>query len=91
MRYIKSLWISSIVFVKKSELSMPVGRVKARSPLGHSGHRRLQLVVGSNEIEYGKPHIIGRFKILLKENEEKTFAAFHNLLKDNFESIFFES
>ena len=26
---------------------MPVGRVKDRSPLGHSGQRRLQEVVGS--------------------------------------------
>ncbi len=35
---------------------MPVGLVKARSPLGHSGQRRLQEVVGSNEIETGYPH-----------------------------------
>lgn len=35
---------------------MPVGLVKARNPLGHSGHRRLQLVVGSKEIDTGNPH-----------------------------------
>lgn len=35
---------------------MPVGRVKDRNPLGHSGHRKLQLVVGSTEIEKGTPH-----------------------------------
>jgi hypothetical protein len=33
-----------------------VGRVKARSPLGHSGQRRLQEVVGSKEMETGIPH-----------------------------------
>ena len=38
---------------------MPVGRVKARRPLGHSGQRRLQEVVGSNEIDMGKPHCTG--------------------------------
>jgi len=35
---------------------MPVGLVKDRRPLGHSGQRRLQLVVGSNDKETGKPH-----------------------------------
>jgi hypothetical protein len=30
-----------------------VGRVKARKPLGHSGQRRLQEVVGSKEMEMG--------------------------------------
>lgn len=38
---------------------MPVGRVKALKPLGHSGQRRLQDVVGSNEIETGRPHCTG--------------------------------
>ena len=32
---------------------MPVGRVKALKPLGHSGQRKLQDVVGSKEIETG--------------------------------------
>ena len=32
---------------------MPVGLVNSRKPLGHSGHRKLQLVVGSNDIEIG--------------------------------------
>lgn len=40
---------------------MPIGRVNALNPLGHSGHRKLQDVVGSNEIEKGTPHWIGRF------------------------------
>jgi len=35
---------------------MPVGLLKERRPLGHSGQRRLQEVVGSNEIEIGNPH-----------------------------------
>ena len=35
---------------------MPVGREKARKPLGHSGQRKLQLVVGSKEMDKGKPH-----------------------------------
>jgi hypothetical protein len=38
---------------------MPVGLVKARNPLGHSGQRKLQDVVGSNEMEIGKPHWTG--------------------------------
>jgi hypothetical protein len=34
---------------------MPVGREKERKPLGHSGHLKLQLVVGSKEILMGIP------------------------------------
>ena len=34
---------------------MPVGRVKERKPLGHSGHRKLQEVVGSIETLKGIP------------------------------------
>jgi len=34
---------------------MPVGRVKDRKPLGHSGQRRLQEVVGSMAMLMGKP------------------------------------
>jgi len=44
---------------------MPVGRVKALNPLGHSGQRRLQDVVGSKEMETGKPHCTGFFVHLL--------------------------
>ena len=40
---------------------MPLGRVNSLNPLGHSGHLRLQDVVGSNEIEMGKPHCTGFF------------------------------
>ena len=45
---------------------MPVGLEKALNPLGHSGQRRLQDVVGSNEIEIGIPHWIGFFVNLVK-------------------------
>ena len=38
---------------------MPVGLVKALKPLGHSGQRRLQDVVGSKEIEIGTPQTMG--------------------------------
>ena len=38
---------------------MPVGLVKARKPLGHSGQRKLQEVVGSNEMEIGRPQTMG--------------------------------
>jgi hypothetical protein len=33
---------------------MPVGRVKDRKPLGHSGHLKLQEVVGSIDMLMGK-------------------------------------
>src|SRR5438034_772904 len=51
MRYNNSLESWSIVSVKKSFFNMPVGLVKALKPLGHSGQRRLQEVVGSKENE----------------------------------------
>jgi hypothetical protein len=40
---------------KKSVLSIPVGLENARNPLGHSGQRKLQDVVGSIEILIGCP------------------------------------
>jgi hypothetical protein len=33
-----------------------VGREKARNPLGHSGQRKLQEVVGSKDMDMGMPH-----------------------------------
>ena len=45
---------------------MPVGLVKERKPDGHSGQRKLQLVVGSMLRTLGFPHILGFFKILLE-------------------------
>ena len=44
-----------MVLLKKSDFKFPVGRVKARKPEGHSGHLRLQAVVGSMEMVMGNP------------------------------------
>ena len=44
-----------MVRLNRSAGSMPVGRVKERRPLGHSGQRRLQLVVGSKLSAMGRP------------------------------------
>jgi len=38
---------------------MPVGLVNERRPLGHSGQRKLQDVVGSKEMLMGIPMIVG--------------------------------
>ncbi len=48
-----------MVSLKNEGCSMPVGLVNARKPLGHSGQRRLQDVVGSNEMEMGSPQTMG--------------------------------
>jgi hypothetical protein len=40
-----------------------VGRVKDLRPLGHSGQRKLQEVVGSKEMLIGIPEISGRVVI----------------------------
>jgi len=48
-----------MVLLKKSIFKFPVGLVKARKPLGHSGHFKLQAVVGSMETVKGNPHCIG--------------------------------
>lgn len=55
---------------------MPVGLVNSLRPLGHSGQRRLQLVVGSKEMETGKPHWMGLFSNLLNWKLENTFIPF---------------
>jgi hypothetical protein len=52
-----------MVFLKKVGSSIPIGRVKERKPLGHSGQRKLQDVVGSKEMEKGMPHCTGFLKI----------------------------
>jgi hypothetical protein len=38
-----------------SGANIPIGLLKDRRPLGHSGHLKLQLVVGSIDIAIGKP------------------------------------
>jgi len=45
---------------------MPVGLEKARNPLGHSGQRKLQDVVGSMETLIGCPQRIGLLNSLDK-------------------------
>jgi hypothetical protein len=55
---------------------MPVGRVKARNPLGHSGQRKLHEVVGSIEILMGKPQCNERLNVFEKWNEKNNKAAF---------------
>jgi hypothetical protein len=64
---------------------VPVGLVKDFKPLGHSGHDKLQAVVGSTDSETGNPQTIGRFTILLKKKLENIFDAFHNLFKVSFD------
>jgi hypothetical protein len=41
---------------------MPVGLVNSRFPLGHSGQRKLQDVVGSMLMLMGNPQCMGFFK-----------------------------
>jgi hypothetical protein len=45
--------------VKSDSLNIPVGLVNDRRPLGHSGHRRLQEVVGSIPMLIGMPRKTG--------------------------------
>jgi len=66
---------------------MPLGRVNERNPLGHSGQRKLQLVVGSNEIAIGMPQGIGFRVILLIKKPEYTLKAFQILRNVSFSSI----
>jgi len=47
------------VSLKKSALRLPVALENDLRPLGHSGHFRLQAVVGSMDIVIGTPHCIG--------------------------------
>jgi hypothetical protein len=54
-----------MVSSNKEVFRLPVSRVKALKPLGHSGHRRLQAVVGSMDKLTGLPQCMGFFKILL--------------------------
>ncbi len=53
-----------MVSLKNLFSNIPVGLVNALNPLGHSGHLKLQDVVGSKEIEDGYPHCTGFFKTL---------------------------
>ena len=44
-----------MVDLKKVGSNIPIGLVNWRKPLGHSGQRKLQLVVGSIAILIGNP------------------------------------
>jgi hypothetical protein len=55
-----------MVFSNITVSNNPVGRVNDRKPLGHSGHRRLQEVVGSIAKATGKKPFIGVLVILEK-------------------------
>lgn len=57
---------SSIVFLKKVGSNIPIGLVKLLNPLGHSGQRKLQLVVGSMAMLIGFAINSGFFIILDK-------------------------
>jgi hypothetical protein len=48
-----------MIFLNNKISSAPVGLVKFLKPEGHSGHLRLQDVVGSIDKEMGKPLRIG--------------------------------
>ena len=47
--------MESIEFWNRLGFNDPVGRVNSLRPLGHSGHLKLQCVVGSNEMLIGIP------------------------------------
>ncbi len=55
-----------MMLVKKSFFRFPVALEKALNPLGHSGHLRLQAVVGSMEMVIGSPHWMGFFNHLVR-------------------------
>jgi hypothetical protein len=59
---------------------MPVGRVNARKPLGHSGQRKLHEVVGSIEMLMGKPQCIVRLRILEMRNEKNKKIVFQTFV-----------
>ena len=52
------------ILVLTSVFKFPIGRLNCLNPLGHSGHFRLQAVVGSMEIAIGVPQCIGFFNNL---------------------------
>ena len=65
--------------LKKSVFKVPVGRVNDLKPLGHSGQRRLQAVVGSIDKVIGKPHCIGRPFHLVSWYEDRSWSRLSSL------------
>lgn len=55
--------------LNRGAFKFPVGREKALSPLGHSGHLRLHAVVGSIEMVIGCPQCMADFVHLDKKYE----------------------
>ena len=70
-----------MIFLFSSVFKFPVARVNCFSPLGHSGHPKLQAVVGSIEIEEGFPQVIGFFNSLESKKLEYSLLLFHTFLK----------
>ena len=67
-----------MVSLKKSAFKLPVGLVNARKPLGHSGQRKLQAVVGSKLRVTGIPHTTGFRNQRVRWYEIQTLTAFHS-------------
>lgn len=67
--------------LKKSAFRLPLGRVNCLSPLGHSGQRRLQAVVGSMLTVIGSPQLMGFFKSLVSWKLVTSLAAFQVLAR----------
>ena len=89
----KLLKFCCINFWKISILEFPSGLVNCFNPLGHSGHDKLQAVVGSKDAAIGDPNRIGFFIILDNKNEvpiSRPLIIFFNDMNFN-ASIFFYS
>jgi hypothetical protein len=62
---------------------MPVGLENERNPLGHSGQRKLQLVVGSTDICIGIPQCLSFFATLENQKLKRNLNAFKTLPRVN--------
>jgi hypothetical protein len=80
------LLVSSTIDLNNAVLIIPVGLVKDRKPLGHSGHLRLQEVVGSTDRLIGKPPGNGLDRSLEKKKLNHMLSALITLGKVSFES-----
>ena len=74
------LLISLINFLKSSGFNKPKGLVNEPNPEGHSGHFKLQWLVGSIEYEIGIPHTTGFLISLATVKDDNTFTALIVLL-----------
>ena len=69
------------IFSFSAVSKFPVSLVNCLKPLGHCGHLKLQVVVGSIESAMGFPQCIGRFSRFDKWNETFSSAKFQIRLK----------